>query len=96
MIRVRVVESLRDLAMHVGTAADGSEWHLFGSVDREELNASDIDLMILCTDANQADALRQAIDPDALSLPLHLSLLTYAEAIEVDAVRLQHASRIYP
>lgn len=52
--------------------------------------------MILCTDAIQADALRQAIDQDALPLPLHLSLLTYADAIEVDAVCLQHASRIYP
>ena len=46
--------------------------------------------------ASQAGALRQAIDPDSLPLPLHLSLLTYAEAMEVDAVRIQHASRIYP
>jgi predicted nucleotidyltransferase len=96
MSRTRIVASLRDLARQVGAIADGSEWHLFGSVDRDDLNASDIDLIILCIDASQADALRHAIDPDSLPLPLHLSLLTYAEAMEVDAVRIQHASRIYP
>lgn len=52
--------------------------------------------MILCTDAIQADALRQDIDPDALPLPLRLSLLAYAEAIEVDAVCIEHARKIYP
>lgn len=96
MNRARVVASLRDLVVQAGAIAEGSEWHLFGSIDRDEFNASDIDLMILCIDDSQADSLRQAIDPDSLALPLHLSLMTYAEAAEVDAVRLQQASRIYP
>jgi hypothetical protein len=96
MIRARIVDSLHDLARNVGAIAEGSEWHLFGSVDRDESDSSDIDLMILCVDASQADALRQAIDADSLPLPLHLALLTYDEARQVDAVGVQRSSRIFP
>ena len=96
MIRMKIVALLHELATLVGAKADGSEWHLFGSADRDDLDASDIDLMILCNDALQADALRQAIDPDSLQLPLHLSFLTYDEAMQVDAVRVQRSSRIFP
>jgi hypothetical protein len=46
--------------------------------------------------AAQADALCQAIDPDSLPLPLDLSLMTYEEAAEVDAVWLQSARRVHP
>lgn len=96
MIRQRVVANLRELATTLGLAADGTEWHLFGSVDRDEPNAADIDLMILCKSDDQADALRRTIDPDGLALPLHLALMTFDEAIEVDAVRVQHSRVIFP
>lgn len=96
MIRQRVVASLRDLAISLGPKADGTEWHLFGSVDRNEPNAVDIDLMILCKSDDQADALRRAIDPDALALPLHLALMRFDEAAEVDAVRVQRSQAIFP
>lgn len=96
MIRERVVASLRELAFSLGSEADGTEWHLFGSVDRDESNAADIDLMILCKNDDQADALRRMIDPDALALPLHLALLTFDEAAEVDAVRVQRSRVIFP
>lgn len=96
MIRQRVVTSLRELAVSLGPKAEGTEWHLFGSVDRDEPNAADIDLMILCKSDDQADALRRAIDPDALALPLHLALMRFDEAIEVDAVRVQRSRAIFP
>lgn len=96
MIRQRVVASLRELAVSLGPEADGTEWHLFGSVDRDEPNAADIDLMILCKSDAQADTLRRAIDPDALALPLHLALMTFDEAAEVDAVGVQHSRAIFP
>lgn len=96
MIRQRVVASLRDLAVSLGPKADGTEWHLFGSVDRNEPSAADIDLMILCKSDDQADALRRAIDPDALALPLHLALMRFDEAAEVDAVRVQRSQAIFP
>lgn len=96
MIRQRVVASLRELAVSLGPEAGGTEWHLFGSVDRGELDAADIDLMILCKCDDQADTLRRAIDPDALTLPLHLALMTFDEAAEVDAVRVQRSHVIFP
>lgn len=96
MIRQQVIESLRDLASALGTKANGSEWHLFGSVARDDCDASDIDLMIFCTDNLQADRLRCAIDPDSFSLPLHLALMTYAEAIEVNAIKVQQSEVIFP
>jgi predicted nucleotidyltransferase len=96
VIRQRVVVSLRALAVSLGPTAEGSQWHLFGSVDRDESDAADIDLMILCKSDEQADALRQAIDPDVLVLPLHLALLTFDEQAEIEAVRMQHSRAIFP
>lgn len=58
MIRQRVVASLRELAVSLGPLADGTAWHIVGSVDRDEPNAEDIDLMALCQSKDQADALR--------------------------------------
>lgn len=95
MIRERVVASLHACAVALGQLANGTQWHLFGSVDRNEVNASDIDLMILCQDDEQADALREIIDPEAFALPLHMALMTYNEATEVDAVRVQKSHVIF-
>lgn len=96
MTRQRIIACLCELAISLGPSAEGTEWHLFGSVDRNERNPSDIDLMILCIDDAQADFLRQSIDPDGLPLPLHLALLTFDEASEINAVRVQQSSVIYP
>lgn len=96
MIRRRVIASLRELAVSLGPLAEGTQWHLFGSVDRDEPDAADIDLMILCKYDDQADTLRRAIDPDALTLPLHLALMTFDEEAEVDAVRVQRSHAIFP
>ena len=96
MIRQLVVTSLRELAVSLGSTANGSQWHLFGSVDRDESNATDIDLLILCKSDDQADALRKAIDADAFVLPIHLALMTFDEAAEIDAVRMQRGRAIVP
>lgn len=77
--------------MSLGPIASGTAWHLFGSVNRDDPNASDIDLMIFCKTDYQADMLRQAIDPDSLSLPLHLSLFTFEEAATIDATTAQQS-----
>jgi predicted nucleotidyltransferase len=96
VIRHRVITSLRELAASLGPGAEGTQWHLFGSVARNEPDAADIDLMILCKSDEQADTLRRVIDPDNLALPLHLALLTFNEAAEIDAVRLQRSLAIFP
>lgn len=94
MIRSRVIASLTELALSLGPIASGTEWHLFGSVDRDEPNASDIDLMIFCGTDSQADMLRQAIDPDSFLLPLHLSLFTFEEATMIDATAIQQSTLV--
>lgn len=96
MIRDRVVMQLRELAACLGLISECTKWYLFGSVDRCEEDARDIDLLILCKDHVQADALRAAIDPDQLELPLHLAFMTFAEEAEVSAVRMQQARIVFP
>lgn len=96
MRRLAATAALCTLADGLGVIADGSTWYLFGSVDREESGAADIDLLILCRGADQADRLRSSIDPDILGLPLDLSLMTYDEAKEAGAVARQCARKIYP
>jgi len=94
VIRSRVIASLTELAVSLGPIVSGTEWHLFGSVNRDEPNASDIDLMIFCETDFQADIIRQAIDPDSLSLPLHLSLFTFEEAAAIDVTSAQQSALI--
>lgn len=96
MIRQRVATALRELAFSLGVEANGTEWHLFGSVDRDDPDAADIDLMILCRSDDQADFLRRTIDPDAFELPLHLALMTFGEALEIEAVCMQKSRSIFP
>ncbi|WP_305807034.1 hypothetical protein [Stenotrophomonas sp. YIM B06876] len=96
MIRDRVVKSLRELASSIGSKAEGTQWHLFGSVDRDAEDAADIDLLVLCISDGQADTLRQAIDPDALELPLHLAFMTFEEAAAIDATGVQQSRVIFP
>lgn len=95
MIRTRVVANLKQLAVSLGSANHGTEWHLFGSVNCDKLDASDIDLMILCNNDAQADALRKAIDPDSLIRPLHLALLTFDEAAAINAIKVQQGTLIF-
>jgi hypothetical protein len=94
--RPAAVAALYSLADGLSAIAGGSAWYLFGSLNRDEPGAADIDLLILCRDADQADRLRAVIDPDMLGLPLDLSLMTYNEAEEAGAVVRQRASKIYP
>ncbi|RQZ60999.1 hypothetical protein DIE08_30020 [Burkholderia sp. Bp9004] len=48
--------------------------------------------MIFCENDTQADLLRLAIDTDSLSLPLHLSLLTFEEAASINAASMQQST----
>jgi len=95
MKREEVVIAVCEIAEKLGSACSGSEWYLFGSVARCSPSPSDIDLMILCIDNHQADTLRSIIDPDALAVPIHLCLLTFDEAREIDAVHVQGAQKIF-
>ncbi|HHX8322780.1 TPA: nucleotidyltransferase domain-containing protein [Vibrio alginolyticus] len=92
--RLSIVAELRNLACSLGSIATNTEWHLFGSVNRDDPNPSDIDLMIFCRDDKQADDLREAIDLDAFELPLHLSLLTFEEADSIKVTSIQNSTAV--
>lgn len=96
MIRNLVVADLRHLAVSLGLRAHGSEWHLFGSVDRDEMTAADVDLMILCQSHHQADILRRALVLEVVGLPIHLALMTFDEANEIQAAQIQRSHAIFP
>lgn len=96
MIRAQTISLLRELRLTLGRYAEGTQWYLFGSIDRNEPDAADIDLIILCNTDAQADTLRRLVDPDALPLPLHLSLLTFEEEAEIGATERQRTSLIIP
>ncbi|MGY8809910.1 MAG: nucleotidyltransferase domain-containing protein [Pseudomonadales bacterium] len=96
MNRRAAIEALIDIASGIGSSCTGSEWYLFGSIARGDLAPNDIDLIILCVDHAQADILRAAINTDALDLPLDLSLLTFEEAAEIDAIDQQKAQKFFP
>jgi predicted nucleotidyltransferase len=89
MNRANVIAKLRKVACSLGSLATNTEWHLFGSVSRDEASPSDIDLMIFCRNDDQADELRQAIDIQAFELPLHLSLFTFEEADSINVTSIQ-------
>lgn len=95
-MRQSVEELLCAVAELLGPTKSGSEWYLFGSVEKNSLQSFDIDVLILCENDEQADNLRKAIDPDQFPLPLDLSLMTFSEASQVSAVKRQSARLIYP
>ena len=95
-MRQAVEELLCAVAEQLGPLQSGSEWYLFGSVERNFPQSFDIDVLILCQNDEQADNLRRAIDPDQFPLPLDLSLMTFSEAAQVGAVQSQNARLIYP
>jgi predicted nucleotidyltransferase len=92
--RTSIIAELKKLACSLGFIATNTEWHLFGSVNRDDSNPSDIDLMIFCRNDNQADDLREAIDLDAFELPLHLSLFTFEEANSIEVTSIQNSTAV--
>jgi predicted nucleotidyltransferase len=94
--RARSIAALRDLASALGPLVDDTEWYLFGSIERDEAGAADIDLLVLCPSDERADRLRAAIAENVLGIPLDLSLMTFDEEREVRAIALQRAIRIVP
>lgn len=96
MIREQTISLLLEIRLTLGASADSSEWYLFGSVDRNEVSAADIDLLILCQSDAQADEMRRLLAVDSLPLPLHLSLMTFEEDAEVGATLLQRGTKIAP
>ncbi len=95
MNRSCIINDLKELAVSLGSIANGTEWHLFGSVNKGDPYPSDIDLMIFCENDLQSDKLRYLIDLDSFRLPIHLSLLTFDEAKVINAAFVQRSTAVF-
>jgi predicted nucleotidyltransferase len=89
-----LVSALRDLAERTNANFGRANWYLFGSAQKDLSYASDIDLLVVCATHDMADAIRQAVDVDKLSRPIHLSILTQAEEAEVRFVKRQSCIQV--
>ena len=89
-----LIAALRGVATSVNAQLGASSWYLFGSALRDERDANDIDLVIICPSHEIADSLRQAVDVDCLPLPIHLSIFTEAEQAEIGFIETQGCVQI--
>jgi hypothetical protein len=67
-----------------------SRWFVFGSFVSDPVRAGDIDLLVVCRDAADIDRVRLELDCAVRALPLHLTLLSEAEELEVGFIRQQN------
>ena len=89
MNRVELMCAVKDLATRTNANVGEAHWYLFGSAQQGLANASDIDLVVVCQTHAVADAIRQTVDVDQLSIPIHLSILTQTEQAELSFVEKQ-------
>ena len=81
--------AIRDLAVRTNANVGEANWYLFGSTQERLSDAADIDLLVICQTNDMADAVRRAVDVDELARPIHLSILTQAEEVEIRFVKRQ-------
>ena len=88
--------TLRDQAKRLAAKVPTAKWYLFGSVVRRVPLPSDIDVVIVFSNASDARELREGLGSYSESVPLHLLLLLQGEENELQFVRDQRAIRIFP
>lgn len=73
-----------------------TRWYLFGSALRNPVQAADIDLLVVCQDHADADAIRRTTDEFAFCKHIDLSILTEDEEAEISFVANQCCVRVFP
>lgn len=85
---------LKALAEQINSQLGQSRWYLFGSARDNFDEARDIDLLAVCQSDDVADTIREMVDIDQLSRPIHLSILTFAEESKLGFIEYQNCVRI--
>lgn len=93
MTEDRLIDAVRSLASDTNARLGSAEWYIFGSAHDNLSNALDVDILVVCETHDMADSIRQMVDLDQLARPIHLSILTRAEEIEVHFVERQGCVR---
>jgi predicted nucleotidyltransferase len=89
-----LLSTIKDLALKANSCVGNADWYLFGSAYKGLPTASDIDLLVICETHEMADAIRRSVDLDQLTRPIHLSILTKAEELEVRFVQKQDCIQV--
>jgi hypothetical protein len=76
------------VAIHTGNRSH-TAWYGFGSFFRESHSFSDIDLLAVCADVEGASAIRQEMATVCNEWPIHLLIMTEAEAEETNFIQSQ-------
>ena len=69
-----------------------TEWYGFGSFFNREGSFSDIDILAICSDENEALGIRGALSELATAWPIHLIVMTENEEIETNFIVRQGCS----
>jgi hypothetical protein len=76
------------MAIYAGVRSN-TAWYGFGSFFRESRSFSDIDLLAVCADVERASAIRQEMATVCNEWPIHLLIMTEAEAEETSFIQSQ-------
>jgi hypothetical protein len=84
------------LAEKADVTIGNTRWYLFGSVLCDPLRAADVDLLVVCRDHFDADAIRRTTGEFAFCKPIDLLILTEEEEAEASFVANQRCVRVFP
>ncbi len=90
----QLLSTIRDVALKTNAGVGNADWYFFGSAHEDLSTALDIDLLVICETHEMADSVRRFVDLDQLARPIHLSILTQTEELEVRFVRGQDCIRV--
>ena len=91
-----VLASLASEAKRIERQVSDAKWYLFGSALRNFERALDIDILIVCSSAQEVDSVRHELSTICNRYPLHLFLVTSAEESELGFVASERCVQIHP
>ncbi len=91
-----IIKILTLKAKDLTPLAPSLKWFVFGSIIRDVSLASDVDLLIIYSEASDVGIIRQGLGEISLIYPLHLTLMLGCEELETDFVKSQGAIQFFP
>jgi len=91
-----LIRQVRALAEKADVSIGNMRWYLFGSALCDPARAADVDLLVVCQNHSDTDAIRRATDEFAFRKPIDLSILTEDEEAEASFVANQRCVRVFP
>jgi len=95
MTHDELINGLKTLALAASEKTNGAKWYLFGSALNNPNTAADIDLVIVCASDEDADLIRHKINSSDSHRPIHPSIFTYVEAIEMNLAQSKEHFQFY-